>query len=187
MQHLTRNWLAALSLIVLSCAQADRNVREPDIEQPAGTATTGPADSLVRARQALTNLYCKAIADFMQVTSRKGHPAFDTLFIGRRKLGQPDDFPDIELPDRIAGTTIRLIDMADANGSKGAGFRQRSPFINLVGWVDHRAAEFVVVTFYPGLEHRYDVFLNYNYKRSTQQFELAGQRTEEFSRTGGVN
>lgn len=77
--------------------------------------------------------------------------------------------------------------MADANGSKGAGFRQRSPFINLVGWVDHRAAEFVVVTFYPGLEHRYDVFLNYNYKISTQQFELAGQRTEEFSRTAGVN
>jgi len=53
-------------------------------------------------------MYTQAIGDFIKVANKKNTTVFDTIFIANRKLNQPDDFPDIELPSQIENTRLSL-------------------------------------------------------------------------------
>ncbi len=117
-----------------------------------------------------TKIYSQAIADFIKSANKKNKTNFDTLFFGKRKNGQPDDFPDIELPKTIEKTQIRLI--KPEVGAKKQKENNSHIYINLIGWVNKYRAEFIFVVFSNGFVHQYDYHINYNYNDKLKVFEL---------------
>lgn len=118
----------------------------------------------------LAKAYSLAIGDFIKAANAKNKTGFDTLFIGKRANGQPDDFPDIELPKTIENTQVRLI--APEAGVKLQKQRKARIYINLMGWVDKETAEFIFVVFSNGFEHQYDYRINYKYDAKQKRFVL---------------
>lgn len=180
--------LFASAIICTSCSDRERgeaNVNDSPEETVQGSKTDSvQTDSNQIGNEALTKIYIKAITGYIDAIYKKDKISFDTLFLGDRKFGQPDDFPDIKLPERINGTKIELISVAESHGIKKSSFKKNSPFINLMGWVDKLTAEFVFVTFYPGFDHQYDVRFNYKYNPAKKDFELTEQRIEVLIRDG---
>lgn len=126
----------------------------------------------------LTRIYSQSIADYIQAVNKKHKTSSDTLYFGKHVYGQPDDFPDIELPKTIDNTQIRLI-------SPEIGLKKQKEFkslvyINLVGWVNKEAAEFIFVTFSNGCEHQYDCFINYKYDVAQKTFKISQLRFEYY-------
>lgn len=115
-------------------------------------------------------IYAQAIADFIKSANKKNKTAFDTLFFGKHKNGEPDDFPDIELPKTIEKTQIRLI--KPEVGTKKQKENNSSIYINLIGWINKYKAEFIFVIFSNGFAHQYDYHINYNYNSKLKVFEL---------------
>jgi len=118
----------------------------------------------------LSNIYIQAISDFIKVANKKNTTVFDTLFIANRKLNQPDDFPDIDLPSQIEHTQIVLITPELAEISQKE--RKSRIYINLVGWVNQIKAEFIFVVFSNGFDHQYDYNIDYKYNVKSKVFEL---------------
>ena len=115
-------------------------------------------------------IYSQAIGDFIKTANKKNSSAFDTLFIAKRKNGQLDDFPDIELPSKIESTQIMLI--SPEEGVLSQKECKTRIYINLVGWVDRENAEFIFVVFSNGFDHQYDYTISYNYNIKSGEFEL---------------
>ncbi len=118
----------------------------------------------------LSKMYTQAIGDFIKVANKKNTTVFDTIFIANRKLNQPDDFPDIELPSQIENTQIVLItpDLAKISQNE----RKSRIYINVMGWVDQVKAEFIFVVFSNGFDHQYDYNIDYKYNIKSKVFEL---------------
>ena len=106
----------------------------------------------------LTKIYSQAIADFIKAANAKEARPFDTLYFGKHVYGQPDDFPDIQLPRTIEKVVIKLI--SPDMGEKSQ--RKSRIYINLLGWVDKDHAEFMFVVFSNGFIHQYDCNLKYS-------------------------
>jgi hypothetical protein len=126
----------------------------------------------------LKNIYSQAIADFIKAVNEKHKTRFDTLFFGKHVYGEPDDFPDIELPKTIENTQIRLISPED--GLRKQKERKTLVYVNMVGWVEQEKAEFIFVTFSNGCKHQYDCFINYFYEADRKSFKLAQLRFEYY-------
>jgi len=126
----------------------------------------------------LTNIYTQAIGDYLRLVKGEYQLNFDTLLFGKHAYGQPDDFPDIELPSMIAGTNIRLVPQTE--GEKIQKENKSSVFINLMGWADTTEAEFIFVTFSNGFAHQFDCFINYQYNPARKGYELLDSRFENF-------
>lgn len=118
----------------------------------------------------LTKIYSQAIEDFIIAANKKNATAFDTLYIAKRKIGQPDDFPDIELPEKIENTQIRLI--TPEAGEKSQKERKSRIYINMIGWVDKETAEFLFYVFSNGFEHQYNYSIHYTFNVKRNDFEL---------------
>ena len=131
-------------------------------------------DSIEKSQ--LENLYSQAIADFIQAMYQKDHVIYDTLYFGKRNNGQPDDFPDISLPASIGKTIIRLVD--PAVGEQYQKEIKTRIYINMVGWVDQKNAEFILVTFSNGFEHKLDFFCDYLFDDAKNEFVLKKSRIE---------
>ena len=130
-----------------------------------GQATKTPA-----TQPDLAKIYTQAIGDFIKAANQKNAKAFDTLFIAKRQLGQPDDFPDIALPATIENTQIVLI--SPKQGEQSQKERKSRVYINLFGWVEKATAEFIFVVFSNGFDHQYDYNINYQYNVKQEVFEL---------------
>jgi hypothetical protein len=126
----------------------------------------------------LTKIYSQAIAEFIKAEYKKDKTNFDTLFFGKHIYGQPDDFPDIELPKRIENTNVRLI--TPETGFKKQQERKSLVFINMMGWVDKEKAEFILVVFSNGGEHLYDYTIHYNYNTARKEFVLNKIEFEDY-------
>lgn len=135
--------------------------------QQTNSATT---DRLTIQKDKLTNIYTQAIAEFIKAVYQKDKTIFDTLYFGKHVYGQPDDFPDIELPQTIEKTQISLV--SPEEGQLKQSKRKSLVYVNMMGWVDNEKAEFVFVVFKNGGEHQYDFFINFNANASTNKFEL---------------
>lgn|GEM_PF-1340058 len=135
--------------------------------QQTNSATT---DSLTMQKDELTKIYTQAITEFIKAAYNKDKTTFDTLYFGKHIYGQPDDFPDIELPETIEKIQIRLV--APEDGQKKQAARKSLVYVNMMGWVDNEKAEFILVVFTNGGEHQYDYFINFNYNTSSDKFEL---------------
>lgn len=136
------------------------------------------SDSLVLPKPELTKIYTQSIADYIKAVNKDYAIKFDTLFLGKHVYGQPDDFPDIALPETIANTQIRLV--TPEFGAQKQKDMKSSFFINLIGWANHDKAEFIFVTFSNNNEHQFDYYLDYNYDIKSREFKLEKTRFDNF-------
>jgi hypothetical protein len=118
----------------------------------------------------LTKIYSLAITDFIKAANKKNKTNFDTLYIGKRVNGEPDDFPDINLPKVIEQTQIRIV--TPEVGAKKQKQRKASIYVNLIGWSTTEYAEFIFVVFSNGLAHQYDYSIKYKYNAKNKVFDL---------------
>ena len=114
-------------------------------------------------------IYSQAIADFIKAVEDKHKTKFDTLYFGKHVYGQPDDFPDIELPKTIENTQVRLI--APEDGVRKQNERKTRVYINMVGTIANEKAEFIFVTFSNGFEHQFDCYIDYKYHVDHEKFD----------------
>ena len=135
-------------------------------------------DSITPSKDELAKIYAQSIAEYIKAVNKEYKIGFDTLFFGKHVYGQPDDFPDIELPETIEGTQIRLI--TPEVGLQKQKERKSLFYINLIGWVDAEKAEFIFVTFSNGSEHQYDCFIHYTVNPKLRGFELDHVRFENY-------
>ena len=139
----------------------------------------GVGQSLILpSKSDLTKIYSQGIADFIKAVNQKHKTSFDTLFFGKHVYGQPDDFPDIELPKTIENTQIRLIE--PENGLKKQKVCKSLVYVNMVGWVEQKKAEFIFVIFSNDCEHQYDCFINYKYHVEQKKFNIEQIRFEYY-------
>ena len=112
----------------------------------------------------LEKTYSQSIGDFIKAANKKNKTSFDTLFIGKISTG------DIELPEKIENTQIRLVsqEMAEKNQKE----RPARTYINLIGWVKKENAEFIFVVFSNGFHHQYNYTISYTYNVKQKAFEL---------------
>ena len=141
------------------------------------------SDNLTIQKVELTKIYTQAIAEFLKAAYKKDKSTFDTLYFGKHVYGHPDDFPDIELPETIEKTQIRLV--SPEVGQKKQAERKSLVYVNMMGWVDKQKAEFVLVVFTNGGEHQYDYFINFITKTSTNKFELDKIEFENYLHLNG--
>ena len=91
--------------------------------------------------------YRRAIADYIALVAEDSGaaPIPDTLYIGRHA-----DFPNIELSERMAQTTIRLVTPEAAEALRES---EHFAYLNIFGWFTPGEAEFKVVRFRQGMWH----------------------------------
>lgn len=118
----------------------------------------------------LTKIYTQAISDFIKSANKKNKTAFDTLYFGKRKNGEPDDFPNITLPKIIENTSIQLI--SPETGAKKQKENNKRVYINLIGWVEKDNIEFIFVVFSNVFAHQYDYHIHYSYNEKLKEFKL---------------
>ena len=168
------------SFMLFGCSSAATNNAQSDnvssdtsgiiSEQKSGTSIT------TKQKDDLAKIYSQAIADYIRLVNKEYKLSFDTLFFGKHVYGQPDDFPDIELPAVIEQTNIKLI--SPEQGAKKQQENKSSFYINLIAWMYADKAEFTFVTFSNGMAHQFDCFINY--KRSEKGFYMESSRFESF-------
>ncbi len=160
--------------------QAGKIIADSSSTQQTHSSTT---DSLKLQKDELTKIYTQAIAEFIKAVYQKDKITFDTLYFGKHVYGQPDDFPDIELPETIEKVQIRLV--SPEVGQKKQAERKSLVYVNMMGWVDKEKAEFLLVVFINGGEHQYDYFINFNYNSSTKEFDLYKIEFENYLHSDG--
>lgn len=168
MMSIIQSILLAAAFALAACAGQGKTA-DPD------TART-PTPLLDSA--ALAAMYYRAISDYIAEVSNQKLIAPDTLYFSRRKNGQPDDFPDIELPATINQVKICLLDAE--KWERQSVEKPSSILINLIGWVDEQDAEFIFVTFSNGLEHQFDYHVEYAYDAERVAFQKVKSRVERF-------
>lgn len=172
------------SIAIISCSSQTTNesssIKTEVVNSLASKQKTHAfsSDSLVIPKSELTKIYVQSIADYIKAVSEDYTIKFDTLFFGKHVYGQPDDFPDIELPETIADTQIRLV--TPEFGAQKQKDMKSSFFINLMGWVNYDKAEFIFVTFSNNNEHQFDYYLDYNYDIKSREFKLDKIRFDNF-------
>ena len=128
-------------------------------------------------RERVAGMYAQAIEDFVVRARQEYGVRWDTLTFGKHAFGEPGDFPDIELPDRIAGTAIRLVSMQEAEAIQRA--QPASWYVNLIGPVHKGGAKFIFVVFSRGFAHQFDGFLDY--AATADGYRLEQVRFEDFA------
>lgn len=119
--------------------------------------------------------YITTIEDFIKALSSQGLLSKDTLFFIDRKNNQPDDFPDIKLPDKIFDTQISITKPENNRED----LTHSRTHINMIGWIENERAEFVFIYFSNGYKHQFDYSVTYhvdaeknNLKKSSSGFKF---------------
>ena len=159
--------IVCLALTACSSHAADKS---PSPKMMVGKASADSID--------VQKIYTEAIAEFIKVVYKNDGISFDTLFFGKHVYGQPDDFPDITLPETIEGVPVRLI--APDLGLKMQQARNSLVYINLMGWVDKAAADFIFVVFSNGGAHQYDYFIDFAFNPTQSDFALEQIQLERY-------
>lgn len=166
-----------LTVFIASCSAT--------VTEKADTINTGPdsamsknqlsdsitVDSNQVNKAVLTSIYFKAIQDYIDAIHQKDKTVFDTLFFIKRKNGQADDFPDIQLPQNVKQTKLLQLTQQQADNHKQL-YCKSSPCINIIGGVEKNKAEFIFVTFYPEYNHQYDCYINYKFNSTKKDYDL---------------
>jgi hypothetical protein len=109
-----------------------------------------------------TGIYIQAIEKYIEAVYQRDKTILDTLFILKRSNGQPDDFPDIDLPTSIKNTQLILLSQKESDTHKHL-FKKTNPCVNIIGWIEAQKAEFMFVTFFPEFKHQFDCQLFFKY------------------------
>ncbi|MCC7246819.1 MAG: hypothetical protein IT269_14130 [Saprospiraceae bacterium] len=174
----------ACAILIISCSHHSINEQARNANSANDVATSTPPsavmsnDSLTLPKSELTKLYVQAIGDYIKAVKKDYSIQFDTLFFGKHVYGQEDDFPDIELPETIEHTQIRLV-TPEFCAQKQKDDKS-SYSINLIGWVDYEKADFIFVAFSNGNQHQFDYYLDYTGDKASSKFTLEKARFENF-------
>ena len=123
----------------------------------------------------LNQFYIQAIEDFIGESNKKNNTSFDTLYFLNRKDGDPEnDFPDIDLPNKIKNTQILLI--TPENGLKTQHENKLRKYVNMIGWINEKNAEFLFFVFSNGFEYKYNFKLNYTIDAELGVFKLINSK-----------
>jgi hypothetical protein len=163
---------AFLTISVLALLSCTNQATPPQVNHVSN-------HDLTITKAELTKIYVQSISDYIKAVNRDYALQFDTLFFGKHVYGQPDDFPDIELPKTIENTPIRLV--TPELGTQKQRMDKASFLVNLIGWVNTETAEFIFVTFSNNNEHQFDYYLNYNYNTQSSAFVLDKIRFDNFA------
>ena len=172
--------LTACSIQNADIQQTDKLCNDTSITQQTNSATT---NSLTLQNDKLTKIYIQSIAEFIKTAYKKDKTTFDTLYFGKHRYGQTDDFPDIELPETIEKTHIRLV--SPEVGLKKQKEKKSLVYVNMMGWVDKVNASFLFVVFTNRCEHQYDYTINFNFNKSSDKFELDKIEYENYLHSNG--
>lgn len=126
----------------------------------------------------LESTYAQVITDYLRLVKEEYKLGFDTLYFGKNANGQPDDFPDIRLPEYAEGTRILLV--SPEEGARIQKEHKSSYYINLVGSVEDDKAEFIFVTFSNGFAHQFDCFIDYAYDKTEKKYVVLTSRFENY-------
>ena len=130
-------------------------------------------------KEALQQFYARAIEDYIREVDKKYQLHFDTLVFGKHVYNQPDDFPDIQLPEKIGQTYIQLIAPEQAESRVKAN--KSLFYINLIAWVEQENANFMFIGFSNGFAHQFDCSMDYTRKASAKTFDLSSVKFTEFA------
>ena len=173
-------WTTSVALTACSGYVTDKSAANTIIANDSSEINynnnTFIADSSTINNFELTKIYSQAISDYIKAVYKKDKTVFDTIFFGKRTFGQPDDFPNIKLPETIENTKIQLID--PEVGKKLQKERKSRIYINMIGWVDKKKAEFILVTFSNGFEHKFDFHIYYKHNDTQNEFLQEKSRIE---------
>ena len=169
-------WILAISLTTCSNQVNDKSGNNEMVStissKPSQHTDLPKNDSLIIGEVELAKIYSQAIEEYMRAVSAKEKAAFDTLFFGKQI-----DFPDVDLPETIDRTRIRLLTQEEV-GNKKSIYSQSSPYVNLIGFAESDSAEFIFVTFYPEFQHQYDCYIDFRYNSEKKEFGLEKLRIE---------
>jgi len=174
--------LTACSNYINDNPQADKIIAD-SLAISSQQTNSALTDSLEKQKDELTKTYTQAIAEFIKAAFKRDKTTFDTLYFGKHVYGQPDDFPDIKLPETIENTQIRLV--TPEVGQKKQAERKSLVYVNMMGWVDKENAQFTLVVFTNGFKHQYDYFINFNYNTLLYKFELDKIEFENYVHSNG--
>lgn len=163
-------WTVCLVWTACSNMKTDLTRASKITGESTSTATTDTTDQLSVQQADLSKIYTQAIAAFIKGAYKNDQTTFDTLFFGKHVYGQPDDFPNIELPETIEKTPVRLV--TPEIGQYKQQERKSLIYVNMMGWVDKDKAEFIIVVFSNGGQHQYDYFIDFIYNTAQSKFEL---------------
>lgn len=168
-------------LLLFSCSGHTNNDSQSDRVSSASSEITQQivrVGSLTQGEYGLSKIYKQAIGDYIRKVNKEYKLTIDTLFFGKHVYGQPDDFPNIELPAVIENINIKLI--SPEEGKKKQRLKNQSFYINLIGSVNSGNAEFTFVTFSNGFTHQFDFIANYKYNSDKNIFEETSSRLVNF-------
>jgi len=116
-------------------------------------------------------LYIQAIEDYLRQVKIKYRSTPDTLFIIKRIHGKSDDFPNIDIPEKLLYT--RIIVWSEERVRKAMEESSRRKCLNMMGWIEEKkSSEFIFVLFSNGYQHMYDCTLRYVYNRNKRKYLL---------------
>lgn len=167
------------TLSIVACHGQKSSEHDPKKIGSENLANT-PTNHEKTAHDALQNIYSRAISDYITEVNQQNIMVLDTLFFGKRNNGQPDDFPDIALPETIKNVNIQLID--PELGKKLQREKKSRVYINLVGWVEDQQSDFIFVTFSNGFEHKFDYHVEYQYNPEQKDYNIKTSRIEVFNK-----
>ncbi len=180
-------WSICFSMNACSMHQGDKpnaSMVKSDLAQSAWqNDTASTVDSMPLKKDELAKVYTQAIAAFIKGAYQHGKTTFDTLYFGKHVYGQPDDFPDIQLPEAIEHVQVRLV--TPEMGQQLQAERRSLVYVNMMGWIDTKRAEFILVVFSNGAAHQYDYYINYNHDPATTLFELDTIAFEDYAHLKG--
>jgi len=161
-------------LALIGCSSQAANNPSPEKQQ---TVTT-PVNNTTISNDEMTSIYVRSIADYIKAVNETYKIKFDTLYFGKRAFGQPDDFPDIHLPETIENTQIRLV-----TPEVGTQKQQQQPtsfYINLIAWVNDTNADFLFVAFSEGFKHLFDCNIKYGYDAGLKDYKMSDLQFKNF-------
>lgn len=170
-------------LLAISC----NNPTKPKDETPSATLfeQSGNDSTLHEDKSdsaVLVQRYIRAVTDYIAVVDTMWKTRLDSIFLGDRKFGTEDDFPNIVLPPKIKSTSIQLLSVGEGHRKKHFAYTVNSPFVNLMAWKNKDVMEFDFVSFYPGFDHQFDCFLYYHISENPTKDSLTGWRVEKLIR-----
>ena len=130
----------------------------------------------------LVQRYIRAVTDYIAVVDTMWKTRLDSIFLGDRKFGTEDNFPNIVLPPKIKSASIQLLSVGEGHRKKDFAYTVNSPFVNLMAWKNKDEMEFDFVSFYPGFDHQFDCFLYYHVSENPTKDSLTGWRVEQLIR-----
>lgn len=185
-RNLNSRWVLLLLSMILglpSCTNK-QGASKKDHENRKDQSVSVKANPITKdgvrfEKEEMARLYTLAITQFIKAANKRDQTTWDTLFFGKHQYGNPEDFPDIELPASIENTYIQIVPP-----EAGPQLQERNPssvYINLMAWFENHKAQFIFVVFKHGMKHQYDGTFDFQYNHRSKDWQLEKITFEDYA------